>query len=181
MSPCRGTVLDGSAIIDFHWLGEWDWLARHFGPLHVSTELLSSDVLGEPEKRSAAAHLTPLVLTAQAFQTVQQLRVEEPGLSLVDRATVALAIEGSLRCATDDDLLAAVCRKRDVLALGTLSLLRRVVETGHGTPAEVIGIVHGLMRERGKWISHQLFRRWEISLDPCRPLEEDHLDSPRAR
>jgi predicted nucleic acid-binding protein len=165
MSRFSGTIFDATAITDFHCIGEWECLERCFGPLHVSTEVLSSASLGRSEKRSAEAHLEPLPLTEEALQIAERLRVEEPGLCLGDRATLALATKRSLCCATDDDLLASICQKQGVIAMRTLALLRGLVEVGGKTPAEVIRLVHSLMRDRGKLIPPKVLHGWETSLE----------------
>lgn len=166
MSRSSGTILDSSAIIDFHWLREWDWLAGEYGPLYVSTELVSSDALGKPERSSAEAHLSPLAVDSESgFHTIERLRQEEPGLSLADRATVALALHHSLRCMSDDAHLVTVCRKRGLLVVRTLAVLSAMVDSGHKPAAEVIRLARGLVQNRGKWISPQVLRAWEASLD----------------
>lgn len=45
MRSRRGTILDATALIDFRWLKEWDWLEKYYSPLYISQELLDSERL----------------------------------------------------------------------------------------------------------------------------------------
>ncbi len=36
----NGTILDATAIIDFRWLNEWEWLKQNYSPLYVAQEVL---------------------------------------------------------------------------------------------------------------------------------------------
>lgn len=45
MPSHRGTILDATALIDFRWLDEWEWLQKHYSPLFIAQELLDSDRL----------------------------------------------------------------------------------------------------------------------------------------
>lgn len=44
----KGTILDATALIDFHWLDEWAWLEENYSPLYIAQEVLDSDRLELP-------------------------------------------------------------------------------------------------------------------------------------
>ncbi|MBD2186427.1 hypothetical protein [Aerosakkonema funiforme] len=40
-----GLILDATALIDFCWLEEWEWLQQQYSPLYIAQEVLDSDRL----------------------------------------------------------------------------------------------------------------------------------------
>ena len=50
MRSLNGTILDATALIDFRWLDEWEWLKKYYSPLYIAQEVLDSDNL-EPATR----------------------------------------------------------------------------------------------------------------------------------
>jgi hypothetical protein len=165
MSRSNGSVLDATALIDFHWIGQWDWLRDQYGPLHVAAELLESDALCPETQETAAQHLATVTMeTADELLAFAALGVSEPLLSAADRATVVIAQHREFVCLSDDGLLVRTCGARGVPVFRTLRLLSQMVETGHRTRTEVIAMARRLVDERGKWVAAQVLRAWEASL-----------------
>ena len=163
--PSNGAILDASALIDFHWIGHWEWLAARHGPLYVSSELLVSDALDLPTRETAARELLPRALeTSEHWETFAGLLAAEPGLSTADAATVALALHLPFDCVTDDQVMVRVCRERGVGVYRTLALLGEMVTDTHLTQQEAIRAAEFLVNERGKWISPRILEAWKDSL-----------------
>ncbi len=49
----NGTILDATALIDFRYLDEWEWLQRHYQPLYIAQEVLDSDHLEQSTRETA--------------------------------------------------------------------------------------------------------------------------------
>lgn len=165
MQSLNGTILDATALIDFHWLCEWLWLQQHYSPLYISQELLDSDLL-EPSTRIAAhQYLTPLTLsTEEMFASFVEFSVREPLLSVADLSTIAIARHELLICASDDGLVVETCKAYELPYIRTLRLLAYMVETGHKTVVEVTTMADDLIVNRGKYISRQVLSDWKKGL-----------------
>jgi hypothetical protein len=163
--PSNGAILDASALIDFHWIGHWEWLEARHGPLYVSSELLASDALDLPTRASATRELVPRTLeSGEQLGTFAALLAAEPGLSAADAATVALAHHLPLACITDDQVMVRVCRTRGVVVHRTLALLSEMVIGGYLTKQQAIAEADFLVNERGKWIAPRILGAWKASL-----------------
>jgi len=165
MSSFKGTILDATALIDFRWLDEWDWLRTHYGPLFIAWEVLDADQL-EPEERAIArAQLAPLHLDTQPmYADYASIGDRGPGLSSADRATLILAQHYRLTCATDDGRMVRECESGGIAFVRTLQLLSKMVEAGHRSTAEVLEMAEMLIGDRGKYVSERVLRRWKRSL-----------------
>jgi hypothetical protein len=165
-NPVEGMILDATALIDFVYLDDWDWLKNHYAPLYIAQELLDSDRL-EPETRETAAqHLTAIVLDTEAmFVSFFNFAVEFPLLSIADRSTLALAQHRFLLCASDDGLVVEACKKHDIPCIRTLKLLTQMVKTKHKTVLQVKQAAQMLMETRGKYISTKVLKTWERDLN----------------
>ncbi len=87
----RGTILDATALIDFRWLNEWEWLEKHYSHLYISQELLDSDNWEIDTRQTAYQYLTPLSLeTEEMFASFIEFCLREPLLSIGDRSTLAI-------------------------------------------------------------------------------------------
>lgn len=81
-------ILDANALIDFHWLDEWDWLKQHYSPLYVSQEVLDLDQLTEATRESAIRHLQPLTLNSEEmYLTYYQFLREFAPIAAADCST----------------------------------------------------------------------------------------------
>ena len=61
-----GIILDATALINCLYLGDWDWLKKHYVPLYIAQELLDSDNL-EPTRSWAESRLG---VTRQCLRTL---------------------------------------------------------------------------------------------------------------
>lgn len=165
-NPVEGMILDATALIDFVYLDDWDWLKNHYAPLYIAQELLDCDRL-EPETREMAAqHLTAIVLDTEAmFVSFVNFAVEFPLLSIADRSTLALAQHRFLLCASDDGLVVETCQRYDIPYVRTLKLLTQMVRTRHKTVLQVKQAAQMLMETRGKYVSPKVLQVWERDLN----------------
>ena len=165
MPSLNGTILDATAIIDFRWLNEWEWLQQHYSPLFIAQELLDSDRLEVPTREAASKHLTSLTLdTEEMFASFLEFGVKALLLSIADRSTIAIARHRLLVCASDDGLVVETCKIYGIAYTRTLRLLSEMVATQHKTVAEVIRMADALIKERGKHISPEILADWRRSL-----------------
>jgi hypothetical protein len=161
----RGTILDATALIDFRWLNEWEWLEKHYSPLYISQELLDSDNLEIDTRQTAYQYLTPLSLeTEEMFAIFIEFRLREPLLSIGDRSTLAIARTQFLLCASDDGLVIKICQEYGIAYTRTLRLLTEMVQTKHKTAAEVIIMANELIGKRGKHIAPKVLTSWKADL-----------------
>jgi hypothetical protein len=165
MQSLNGTILDATALIDFHWLNEWEWLQQHYTPLYIAQELLDSDQLEPPTRQAAHQYLTPLVLsTEEMFASFLEFSMRAPLLSIADRSTIAVARHQLLICASDDGLVIETCKAYNVAYTRTLRLLGEMAETKHKTTIEVITMADALIKDRGKYISSAVLADWKQRL-----------------
>lgn len=165
MSSLNGTILDATAIIDFRWLNEWEWLQQHYSPLFIAQEVLDSDRLEVPTHEAARKYLTPLTLdTEEMFASFLEFGVKVPLLSIADRSTIAIARHRLLVCASDDGLVVETCKICGIAYTRTLRLLSEMVATQHKTVAEVSRMAEALIKQRGKHISPEILADWRRSL-----------------
>jgi len=165
MLSLNGTILDATAIIDFRWLNEWEWLKQHYSPLYVAQEVLESDNLELPTRQAASLHLAPLTLDREEmFVSFLEFGVKAPLLSEADRSTLALARHRLLVCASDDGLVVKTCEQWGIAYTRLLRLLAEMVQTGHKTAPEVKAMVRMLISDRAKRISPAVLEGWERSL-----------------
>jgi len=166
MPSFNGTILDATAIIDFRWLNEWEWLKQHYSPLYVAQEVLDSDNLELPTRQAASLHLAPLTLDSEEmFVSFLEFGTKAPLLSEADRSTLALARHHLLICASDDGLVIKTCEKWGIAYTRLLRLLTEMVQTEHKTAPEVKAMVQMLISERAKRISPKVLANWEESLE----------------
>lgn len=162
----RGTILDATALIDFHWLNEWEWLKQYYQPLYIAQELLDSDRLELDTSQTANQYLTSISLeTEEMFASFIEFRQQEPLLSIGDRSTLAIARTQGLICASDDRLVIEICQEYSIAYIRTLRLLTEMVQTQHKTVAEVITMADMLIKERGKHIAPKVLRDWKTRLN----------------
>ncbi len=162
MPSHRGTILDATALIDFCWLNEWEWLQKHYSPLYIAQELLDSDQLELDTRQTASQYLTPLNLeTEEMFASFIEFRMRAPLLSIGDRSTLAIAYTHFLLCASDDGLLIEICQEYSIAYTRTLRLLKEMVQTGHKTAEQVIIMANVLIGERGKYVSPRVLTNWQ--------------------
>ncbi|NEP55482.1 MAG: hypothetical protein F6K31_00250 [Symploca sp. SIO2G7] len=165
MLSLNGTILDATAIIDFRWLDEWEWLQLHYSPLFIAQEVLDSDRLELPTREAAGLYLAPLVLdTEEMFASFVEFGRKVPLLSIADRSTIAIARHRLLICASDDGLVVKTCKIYGIAYTRTLRLLSEMVATQHKTVAEVITMADALIKERGKHITPEILADWKESL-----------------
>jgi len=161
-----GMILDATALIDFVYLGEWDWLENYYDPLCIAQEVLDSDNLEPKTREVAAKYLTPIVLDTEAmFQSLIDFSMEAPLLSIADRSTLAIAQHRFLLCASDDGLVVKTCEKHSIPYVRTLRLLTEMVETNYKTVSEVKEMAKMLIETRGKHISKLVIENWYLDLD----------------
>ncbi len=162
----EGMILDATALIDFVYLGEWNWLENYYDPLCIAQEVLDSDNL-EPKTREAAAkYLTPIVMDTEAmFQSLIDFSREAPLLSIADRSTLAIAQHRFLLCASDDGLVVETCQKHSIPYVRTLRLLTEMVKTNSKTVSEAKAMAKMLIETRGKHISKQVIDNWYQDLE----------------
>jgi hypothetical protein len=159
-------ILDATALIDFVYLGNWDWLKTYYAPLYIAQEVLNSDNLEPQTKEAAAKHLTPIILDTEAmFQSLFDFSLEAPLLSIADRSTLAIAQHQLLLCASDDGLVVETCKKHSIPYIRTLRLLTEMVKTQYKTVAAVKTMAKMLIETRGKHISQQVIQTWHQELD----------------
>lgn len=165
MPSSKGLILDATALIDFCWLNEWEWLKQQYSPLFIAQEVLDSDRLEQPTRKAAIQYLEPLALdTEEMFSTFMQFRVRAPLLSEADRSTLALARHRFLLCVSDDSLIIKTCQDYGITYIRMLRLLSQIVHTGHKIAEEVMDMADTLVEERGKWIASAILPDWKRSL-----------------
>lgn len=165
-SSLEGMILDATALIDFVYLGDWDWLKKHYNPLCIAQEVLDSDNLESKTREVATKHLTPIVLDTEAmFQSLINFSREAPLLSIADRSTLAIAQHRFLLCASDDGLMVKTCQKHSIPYIRTLRLLTEMVKTEYKTVSEVKVMAQMLIETRGKHISKQVIKDWYQDLE----------------
>lgn len=165
MQLLNGTILDATALIDFCWLKEWEWLQKYYSPLYVAQEVLDSDRLEPPTREAAKNYLIALNLsTEEMFTSFLEFGAKEPLLSDADRSTIAIARHHLLICASDDGLVVKTCQIYNISYVRTLRLFTEMVETNHKTVIEVKEMAGMLIEERGKHISHKVLTDWKTSL-----------------
>lgn len=165
-SELTGTILDATALIDFEFLADWDWLKKHYPPLYIAQEVLDSDNLEPRTRITAEKYLTPICLDTEAmFASFSQFYVEAPLLSIADRSTLAIAQHRFLLCASDDGLLVKTCEKHNIPYTRTLRLLLEMVKSKYKTVEQVREDVETLIYKRGKRISVKVLNSWYKDLD----------------
>lgn len=165
MLSLKGTILDATALIDFCWLNEWEWLQQHYSPLYISQEVLDSDQLEPPTREAANKYLTPLTLsTEEMFASFLEFAMRAPLLSVADRSTIAIARHHLLVCASDDGLIVETCKAYGIVYIRTLRLLSEMVTTKHKTAIEVIAMADTLIKDRGKHIAPAILAAWRQGL-----------------
>ena len=161
-----GIILDATALIDFEFLGDWDWLKTHYAPLYIAQEVLDSDNLTPQTRNTAAAYLTPICLdTEEMFASFMRFGLDAPLLSEADRSTLALAQHRFLLCASDDGLMVKTCERYAISYTRTLRLLSEMVKTKYKTVAQVKKDVQVLIDQRGKRISKSVLNGWYRDLE----------------
>jgi predicted nucleic acid-binding protein len=162
-----GLILDATALIDFCWLGEWEWLQQQYSPLFIAQEVLDSDRLEEATHEAAIQYLEPIALdTEEMFLSFMEFQLKAPLLSEADRSTLALARHRFLLCLSDDSRMITVCEEYSIAYIRMLRLLSQMVQTGHRTVEEAIAMADTLVNERGKWIAPAILESWKRSLIP---------------
>lgn len=165
MPSSEGLILDATALIDFCWLGEWEWLQQQYSNLFIAQEVLDSDRLEESTRSAAGQYLKPLALnTEEMFSSFMEFRVRSSLLSEADRSTLALARHRFLLCVSDDSRMITVCEEYGISYIRMLRLLSQMVESGHRTVEEVIDMADTLIKDRGKWIAAAILENWKRSL-----------------
>ena len=160
-----GLILDATALIDFCWLNEWEWLQQQYSPLYIAQEVLDSDRLEVATKEAAMRYLEPIALdTEEMFLSFMEFRIKAPLLSEADRSTLALARHRFLLCVSDDRRMIEVCEEYGIAYIRMLRLLSQMVQTEHRTVEEVIEMADTLVNERGKWIAQTILESWKRSL-----------------
>ncbi|MEQ8465147.1 hypothetical protein [Coleofasciculus sp. E1-EBD-02] len=165
MPSLNGTILDATALIDFRWLNEWEWLQLHYSPLFIAQDVLDSDRLEALTREAAEQYLTSLTLdTEEMFASFLELGQNIPLLSIADRSTIAIARHRLLMCASDDGLVVKTCKKYQIAYIRTLRLLSEMVTTQYKTVADVITMADALIQERGKYIAPGILANWKKNL-----------------
>lgn len=165
MQSTNGTILDATALIDFCWLNEWEWLQSYYSPLYIAQEVLDSDQLEYPTREAAKTYLKALNLsTEEMFASFLEFGTREPLLSVADRSTITIARHQLLICASDDGLVIKTCERYNIDYTRTLRLLSEMVESKHKTVIEVTTMADKLIEERGKHISPKILTDWKRSL-----------------
>jgi hypothetical protein len=165
MPLLNGTILDATALIDFCWLNEWEWLQRNYSPLYIAQEVVDSDRLTARTLQSAQDYLTPLTLnTEEMFVSFLEFGNQFPLLSIPDRSTIAIARHQLLICASDDGLVVDTCITYGIAYTRTLRLLSEMVTSKHKTATEVIKMAESLIIERGKYIKPDILQNWRKNL-----------------
>lgn len=160
-----GLILDATALIDFCWLDEWEWLQQQYSPLFIAQEVLDSDRLEEATRAAATRYLEPLALdTEEMFLSFIEFQLKAPLLSEADRSTLALARHRFLLCVSDDSRMITVCEEYGISYIRMLRLLSQMVQTGHRSVEEVIVMADTLVKDRGKWIAPAILENWKRSL-----------------
>lgn len=169
MQSLNGTILDATALIDFCWLNEWNWLRQHYSPLYIAQEVLDSDQLETLTRKAANKYLEPLTLTTEEmFTSFLEFGIRTPLLSTADRSTIAIARHQLLICASDDGLVVDTCKVYDIAYTRTLRLLSEMVKTNHKTNVEVIAMADALIKDRGKHVSQVVLAGWKQELQQGR-------------
>ncbi|NJN74889.1 MAG: hypothetical protein HC799_19965 [Limnothrix sp. RL_2_0] len=170
-SELDGIILDATALIDFQFLGDWDWLKNNYAPLYIAQEVLDSDNLTPQTRSIAEKYLMPICLdTEEMFNSFMRFALEAPLLSIADRSTLALAQHRFLLCASDDGLMVKTCENHGIPYIRTLKLLSEMVRTKYKTVAQVKKYVQILMGQRGKHISQSVLRAWYDDLERSQSL-----------
>ena len=166
MPSFEGLILDATALIDFCWLGEWEWLQKQYSPLFIAQEVLDSDRLESTTQRAASQYLKPLTLnTEEMFSSFMEFQVISPLLSEADRSTLALARYQFLLCISDDNQMIKICKEYNIRYIRMLRLLSQMVESEHKTCKEAIDMVDTLIKDRRKWIAKEVVEKWKCSLN----------------
>jgi predicted nucleic acid-binding protein len=167
MPSSERLILDATALIDFCWLGEWEWLQQQYSPLFIAQEVLDSDRLESATRQAASQYLEPLALdTEEMFSSFMEFRVRAPLLSEADRSTLALARHRFLLCVSDDNRMITVCEEYGIsYYIRMLRLLSQMVQSEHKTVEEVIVMADTLIKDRGKWIAEAILSDWKRSLN----------------
>lgn len=161
----KGTILDATALIDFHWLDEWAWLEENYSPLYIAQEVLDSDRLELPTRQTARRVFTHLIHESEeVYASYLEFASQAPLLSTADRATIALARHQLLLCASDDGLVVETCQLYGIAYTRTLRLLSEMVKRQHKTVEKVIEMAETLIEDRGKRITSQVLENWKESL-----------------
>lgn len=156
MPSKAGLILDASALVSFMHLQEWSWLKYHYRPLYITQELLQSEHLTPETRQAASRYLQPFVINSEDILASSiQLRTQYPLLSQAERATLAIALDRQLYCATDDALTSQVCQTLNIPWIHTLHLIEEMVQTGNKTPEKATNLVNTLVIQRQKWMSFQ--------------------------
>jgi hypothetical protein len=165
MQSLNGTILDATALIDFCWLNEWEWLEKYYRPLYIAQEVLDSDQLEPPTRQAANQYLTPLTLsTEEMFASFIEFGARKSLLSDADKSTIAIARHQLLICASDDGLVVDTCKAYGIAHIRTLRLLSEMVRTQHKTALEVMAMADILINDRGKHISQVVLANWKQEL-----------------
>lgn len=165
MPSYEGLILDATALIDFCWLGEWEWLKQQYSHLYIAQEVLDSDRLEETTRKAAAQYLEAITLdTEELFLSFIEFRTRTPLLSEADRSTLALARHRFLLCVSDDRLIVKICNEYGISYIRMLKLLSQMVQSEHKTVEEVIVMADILIKDRGKWIAQAVLENWKRSL-----------------
>lgn len=165
MPSLEGTILDATALIDFLWLNEWEWLQTHYSPLYIAQEVLDSDNLESATRKAAKKYLIALSLdTEEMFASFLEFGRQVPLLSIADRSTIAIARHRLLVCASDDALVVSTCSAYGVTYRRTLRLLSEMVAMRYKTAKQVMTMADTLIQERGKYIAPKILAEWRKSL-----------------
>lgn len=166
MPSFEGLILDATALIDFCWLNEWEWLQQQYSPLYIAQEVLDSDRLEVATREAAMCYLEPIALDSEEmFLSFIEFRIKAPLLSEADRSTLALARHRFLLCVSDDRQMIEICEEYGIAYIRMLRLLSQMVQTKHRTVEEVIKMADILVNERGKWIAETILSGWKRSLN----------------
>ncbi|WP_051077151.1 hypothetical protein [Scytonema hofmannii] len=65
MQSLNGTILNATALIDFCWVNDLEWLQHYYSPLYIAQEVLDSDQLELPTREAAKSYLTALSLSTE--------------------------------------------------------------------------------------------------------------------
>lgn len=165
MQSFKGIILDATALIDFLYLDEWQWLKQYYSPLYIAQEVLDSDNLEVSTRQAAQKYLIPIALdTEELFSSFLEFGRVAPLLSIGDRSTIALARHQFLLCASDDGLVVEICQQYHIKYIRMLRLFTEMVKTEHKTVKQVKQMAQFLINERGKHISPKILHNWHQDL-----------------
>ncbi len=160
-------ILDANALIDFHWLNEWEWLQDSYGPLFVSQDVLDFDKLNERTKETAIKYLQPIKLdTPEMYNLFSKYSREFAPIAIADCSTLAIAKHQKLLCGTDDGKMIKICNKYQINYTRTLRLLKEMSDTGCKTVRQVVQMKNILIdpNQRGKYVHPKILTEWQKSL-----------------